>query len=290
MLHSELSFKETKILRYLHSNTSKSTRTTYSFQGQERDDEVKGAGNSYTTYFRQLDPRVGRWFSIDPKMTALESPYVSMGNNPITCIDIEGDTIEFVGMNKDEIENYKTTINLFKQSDLFKYYYESLETSQNVYYLKLDENLGKGGQFDPNNSTVRLSSLGRPVPIIQEWFHAYQKELGVYNFKDNSVKETEGDLMTEYVANELTIPFSGMILDQGNPGGWGEDILKINGKRDFNPTNEQVQSEKYDKLFNNAVNKRIEHFKTKGEEYKGYTSPNSNSDAKATKEVFKNIK
>ena len=66
----------------------------YGYQGSEKDDESKGAGNSYTTYYRQLDPRVGRWFSIDPKMSAWESPYVSMGNNPVVINDIMGDTVK----------------------------------------------------------------------------------------------------------------------------------------------------------------------------------------------------
>jgi len=65
----------------------------YGYQGSEKDDEVKGEGNSYTTHFRQLDPRVGRWLSIDPKATAFESPYVSMGNNPILHNDVMGDSI-----------------------------------------------------------------------------------------------------------------------------------------------------------------------------------------------------
>jgi len=65
----------------------------YGYQGSEKDDEVKGQGNSYTTRFRQLDPRIGRWLSIDPKATAWESPYVSMGNNPIWYNDVLSDTI-----------------------------------------------------------------------------------------------------------------------------------------------------------------------------------------------------
>ncbi|NOQ72871.1 MAG: hypothetical protein GQ574_12750 [Crocinitomix sp.] len=64
----------------------------YGYQGSEKDDEIKGNGNSYTTYFRQLDPRIGRWLSIDPKATSWESPYVSMGNNPILYNDVLGDS------------------------------------------------------------------------------------------------------------------------------------------------------------------------------------------------------
>lgn len=67
----------------------------YGYQGSEKDDEVKGDGNSYTTHFRQLDPRVGRWMSIDPKAKSMpwQSPYCSMDNNPILYNDVFGDSI-----------------------------------------------------------------------------------------------------------------------------------------------------------------------------------------------------
>ncbi|WP_343788110.1 RHS repeat-associated core domain-containing protein, partial [Wandonia haliotis] len=65
----------------------------YGYQGSEKDDEIKGSGNSYTTHFRQLDPRIGRWLSLDPKMSAWENPYASMGNNPIFHNDVYGDTV-----------------------------------------------------------------------------------------------------------------------------------------------------------------------------------------------------
>ena len=63
------------------------------FQGQEKDDEVKGSGNSYTTEFRQYDPRLGRWLSLDPAMAKYpgQSPYVAFNNNPIYYTDPRGD-------------------------------------------------------------------------------------------------------------------------------------------------------------------------------------------------------
>jgi len=64
----------------------------YGYQGSEKDDEVKGEGNSYTTEFRLLDPRLGRWLSIDPLAAQFpwQSPYCSMDNNPMCLNDILG--------------------------------------------------------------------------------------------------------------------------------------------------------------------------------------------------------
>lgn len=64
----------------------------FGFQGQEMDDEVKGVKNSYTTEFRQYDPRIGRWLTIDPlfKNFPWQSPYVSYDNNPLVLTDKKG--------------------------------------------------------------------------------------------------------------------------------------------------------------------------------------------------------
>jgi RHS repeat-associated protein len=71
----------------------------YGYQGSEKDGEFNGEGNSYTTEYRQLDPRLGRWLSIDPKANIQphQSPYSSMDNNPILNNDVLGDIIEVKG-------------------------------------------------------------------------------------------------------------------------------------------------------------------------------------------------
>jgi RHS repeat-associated protein len=61
----------------------------YLFNGMEHDGEVSGNGNSYTTEFRQYDPRLGRWKSLDPLMAKFphSSPYVAFNNNPVYYVD-----------------------------------------------------------------------------------------------------------------------------------------------------------------------------------------------------------
>ncbi len=64
----------------------------YGFNGMEKDDEVKGGGNSYDFGARMYDSRLGRFLSIDPDVMKYPfmSPYVYAGNNPVFLNDIEG--------------------------------------------------------------------------------------------------------------------------------------------------------------------------------------------------------
>ena len=59
----------------------------------EKDDEVKGEGNAYTTHFRAYDSRLGRWKSIDPAFKSLAgySTYNFSLNSPIILNDPRGD-------------------------------------------------------------------------------------------------------------------------------------------------------------------------------------------------------
>tara|TARA_R110002050_G_scaffold175299_1_gene308206 strand:+ start:601 stop:1458 length:858 start_codon:yes stop_codon:yes gene_type:complete len=67
----------------------------YGFNGMEGDDEVNGPGRNYTTKFRQYDPRVGRWWGVDPKLEIFpwQSPYNSMDDNPMAKTDKKGDCV-----------------------------------------------------------------------------------------------------------------------------------------------------------------------------------------------------
>lgn len=65
----------------------------FSFNGQERDDEVAGVGNTMTAEFWEYDARLGRRWNIDPKpISSSISPYATFNNNPILFVDSGGDT------------------------------------------------------------------------------------------------------------------------------------------------------------------------------------------------------
>lgn len=57
-------------------NSSNSYR--YGFNGKEKDDELKGEGNSYDFGARIYDSRIGRWFALDKSFKKYPdlSPYI----------------------------------------------------------------------------------------------------------------------------------------------------------------------------------------------------------------------
>jgi len=65
---------------------------SFGFQGQETDDEIKGKGNSVNYKYRMHDPRLNRFFAVDPLTPVYPhySPYSFSGNRVIDAIELEG--------------------------------------------------------------------------------------------------------------------------------------------------------------------------------------------------------
>ncbi len=64
----------------------------FGFQGQEKDDKVKGKGNSVNYKYRMHDSRVGRFFAVDPLSGKYPhySSYQFSGNKTISRVELEG--------------------------------------------------------------------------------------------------------------------------------------------------------------------------------------------------------
>lgn len=63
--------------------------------GSEKDDEISGNGNHFTTFFREADTRLLIWWGTDPKTNASQSPYCYMDANPIWFNDPMGDDVDY---------------------------------------------------------------------------------------------------------------------------------------------------------------------------------------------------
>jgi RHS repeat-associated protein len=78
------------LLQHRHKNDAS---YKYGFQGQEMDDEVKGQeGTSLNYEYRMHDPRVGRFFAVDPLAPKYphNSPYAFSENRVTNAVELEG--------------------------------------------------------------------------------------------------------------------------------------------------------------------------------------------------------
>ncbi len=138
---------------------SQSDDYKYGFQGQEMDDAIKGKGNSVNYKYRMHDPRVGRFFAVDPLYNKYpyNSQYAFSENNVINAIELEGlekyvrieykigsriVAVEYTKVENDNIRNYFKTINITNTTNNFRQLKGILDNSPNPDY---QSDLGGGG-------------------------------------------------------------------------------------------------------------------------------------------------
>ena len=198
-------------MRYLHSNRSNITPTTYSFQGQERDDEVKGAGNSVNYTFRMHDPRVGRFFAVDPLSIKYpyNSPYAFSENRLIDGVELEGKEVRSSGKiaipNLFSGENiyiivYTVKIKLVVADDINKEVFTALQINNSIKEAERDLSFEGDGSFD-NPKMITVFEIDNDSPLVLNINHQVQS--GYYTEADGSyTKDENGNLIPRLVGGK----------------------------------------------------------------------------------------
>ncbi len=80
----------------------------FGFNGMEKDDEIKGGGNSYDFGARIYDSRIGTWLSLDRKSKAYRSNYIFCADNPIIFIDPDGNDDYYYDKSTNSVVVFRT--------------------------------------------------------------------------------------------------------------------------------------------------------------------------------------
>jgi RHS repeat-associated protein len=164
----------------------------YGFQGQEKDDEIKGEGNSLNYTFRMHDPRVGRFFATDPleKYYAEQTPYQFSSNAPIHARELEG-----------------------------------CETAFDMRFERRERQLLAGEitpqQFREQNNAEGLGALlgvallatvytgGKAAPLISNGYRSYCTWFGTTHLSNYMATATVGSVTTAFTVNSTRAKFVG---------------------------------------------------------------------------------
>ena len=154
----------------------------YGFNGKEKDDELKGEGNSYDYGFRMQNSRIGRFLSVDPLTKSYPelTPYQFAGNSPIVAIDLDGLEPEYI-IDKQG----KLTEPVLKMLNELFLYDENM--MRDVHFDK-NPNLRKGVNAETLNSTrVATNPAGANGNDGNRWIRTLSHELKhVEQYKNSS--------------------------------------------------------------------------------------------------------
>jgi hypothetical protein len=177
----------------------------FSFNGQERTDEIAGTGNHTTALYWEYDTRLGRRWNVDPKPNSWESQYSIMGGNPIWRTDVLGDkwktkSDEAKAKNLNgSLESRKKQLN--KQAD-------KLTTKADKLAAKGQEEEANGLRSKAKEARIGVNELGKAQAELIE-IGGCETE---FTFKENvgsrisyTFMDADGTVVIEYGSDENAI-------------------------------------------------------------------------------------
>jgi RHS repeat-associated protein len=142
----------------------------WGFNGMEKDDEIKGVGNSYDFVERMYDTRIARFITPDPLMAhnPTWSPFVFGLNNPVVFVDKNGEWpgVTFFFFEFDVGVGLSYGLNYVEQSGIAYDEIGKTHLVMNRAIYIVNQNLEEGSK-DPN--LVIGASIGLTANAKQNW-------------------------------------------------------------------------------------------------------------------------
>ena len=120
----------------------------YGFQGQEKDDEVKGEGNSLNYKYRMHDARIGRFFAVDPLAYSYpyNSPYAFSENTVINAVELEGLELS-LSISEDKVTYVNAHFQVVNHSDVSREMIDKVMLEVKRKYLKIFDREVNGKKY-----------------------------------------------------------------------------------------------------------------------------------------------
>jgi hypothetical protein len=185
----------------------------FGFNGQEKDDEIAGAGNIMTAEFWEYDSRTGRRWNTDPKMNVWEGSYVTFGDNPITNIDPNGDKWGKPGNEKqakqDKAQADKLRSSFSAQEQQYKSEYDNLSKQAKNFSGDKTSDTYKNLVAKQQDAFVGMNDMKQ----AQEELTILENDANYYTFKMVYSPESGGELNPSVTKNtegtySYEIPFA----------------------------------------------------------------------------------
>jgi RHS repeat-associated protein len=212
------------------------TDQRYGFQGQEMDNELRGQGNSINYKYRMHDPRVGRFFAVDPLASQYPhySAYQFSGNKVVNSIEYEGleeaPSFSIPSTNQALVEVHKE---FAKQT--FKFFDESLSaiSFEVKFYRKFVASTEKKYKILTLGTSVEVDqSIKYKISLAPLMDHLFPDE---GNYSDGIVDPEPESILT--VSESIDVKQKSYAEIQVN---WKKKTISIYGKNTINITTKQA--------------------------------------------------
>jgi RHS repeat-associated protein len=193
----------------------------YGFQGQEKDDELKGEGNSLNYTFRMHDPRIGRFFARDPLSSKYpwNSPYAFSENRVIDAIELEG--LEKWKVIKGRVTSVGPTIDGYTSEDAAYKALIAMEKKQSqspmfsqdnrTFAQKEEQRLER--QYQQNYDNRQKMYYSDPMMMVSHGVAVGVPELSIDLFTGGAFEVARGSALFRAISKSKIVTKTGGVFD-----------------------------------------------------------------------------